>query len=105
MTKHQKEEWEERIKFRDTPFEIEIDGKPVDDLEQIYSLIRQTREEAKREALEECLQSLPEVIDINDQTNYRESSYEDGVDDGFNKCLVEVKLAIHSLSTAGKETP
>jgi len=89
-TKHQKEEWEERIKFRDTPFEIEIDGKPVDDLEQIYSLIRQTREEAKREGREE-------ILKLADGITFEERGECVNVRDE----LLKFEMLLHSLSTAG----
>ena len=35
-----KEEWEERIKFAETPYEIKLDGKTIDNLDVLKDFIK-----------------------------------------------------------------
>ncbi len=52
--------WEERIKFANTPFEITLDGKIIDDINILKSFISEELEKAREEGRDSLM--------INDET-------------------------------------
>ncbi len=99
MTKQNKtEKWQDRLEttFYDSNPDA-ADGEWYPLYQDVENIVGELLSDARREERERCLEALPKVIDIDDQTNYRESTYEDGVDDGFNNAIDQATKALLSL--------